>query len=288
MQTRSFSYASSDTIASFHEYHYQFYPKRTESCSSRSSSPWSDMTPSVHGDDDVEMTESPASSYTSIEHPLSVSLNSGECDDASADASSGSSSSFSIYKPSTSRRLHPASDAERKAARNAYLAMKERARAIRAARVKELKRKALSINSKDRPNKTPASDHQREVLRLVFDQITPYPDEAWISQLALHFNCRYGKIKNWFSNNRQKDASEYRALHPTDKYDLATTLRQVTCEGRELRMRPSALEHCNEDEWTDSFFNEVVLINDFRLMVKERNEKAHQDAAYVMLEIKNS
>jgi len=54
-----------------------------------------------------------------------------------------------------------------------------------------------------------------------------------------------------------------------------------------MRLRPSALEHCNEEEWTDNFFYEVVLINDFRLTVKERNEKAHQDAAYIMLEMKN-
>ena len=99
---------------------------------------------------------------------------------------------------------------------------------------------------------------------------------------------RYDKIKNWFSNNRQKDASEHKALHPREKYDLAASLRLVNCEGRELRMRPSALEYCDEGDWTDSFFSEVVLINDFRLTVKERNEKAHQDAAYAMLDIKNS
>jgi len=165
---------------------------------------------------------------------------------------------------------------------------KERERVTRAARVRELKQKALNINRKDRPNKAPAPDHQREVLRMVFDQITPYPDEAWISQLAVHFNCRYDKIKNWFSNNRQKDASEHRTLHPKDKYDLAATLRQITCEGRELRLRRSALEHCHEEEWSDNFFYEVVLINDFRLAVKERNEKAHQEAAYAMLDIKSS
>jgi hypothetical protein len=53
-------------------------------------------------------------------------------------------------------------------------------------------------------------------------------------------------------------------------------------------MRPSALEYCDEEEWTDNFFYEVVLINDFRLLVKERNEKAHQEAAYVMIDMKNS
>jgi len=246
------------------------------------------MTPSAQGDNDVEMTDSPASSYASIEPPQPAeSAYSGEYEDPASELS-GSSTSLSVYIPPSLRTLHPLSDTERKAAKNAHLVLKERERVARAARVKELKQKALSINKTDRPNKAPASDHQREVLRMIFDQVTPYPDEAWISQLALHFNCRYDKIKNWFSNNRQKDASEYRALHPDDKYDLAATLLQVTCEGRELRIRPSALEHCDEEEWTDNFFSEVVLINDFRLTVKERNEKAHQEAAYVMLDLKNS
>jgi len=247
------------------------------------------MTPSAQGDDDVEMTDSPASSYASMEQPVHASPCAGESEDITSEPSSGSSTSCSVYTPPASRtsRLGPFSDEDKKVAKNAYVVRKELEKVARAARVKELKRKALSISTKDRPNKAPAPDHQREVLRLVFDQITPYPDEAWISQLAVHFNCRYDKIKNWFSNNRQKDASEYRALHPRDKYDLAATLRQIICEGREMRLRPSALEHCNEEEWTDNFFYEVVLINDFRLTVKERNEKAHQDAAYIMLEMKN-
>ena len=48
-------------------------------------------------------------------------------------------------------------------------------------------------------------------------------------------------------------------------------------------MRPSALEHWDEQERTETFFSEVVLMNDFRLMAKERNEKAHQRVAYAML-----
>jgi len=146
------------------------------------------MTPSAQGDDDVEMTDSPASSYASIEQPVHVSPCTGESEDITSEPSSGSSTSLSVYSPSASRRLGPFSDEDRKAAKNAYLVRKELARVARAARVKELKRKAKGINSKDRPSKAPAPDHQREVLRLVFDQITPYPDEAWISQLALHFN----------------------------------------------------------------------------------------------------
>jgi len=271
----------SDEYHTVYIYHQTYSEQRCESCSSSSPSPWPDSSSIL----DVEMTDSPASSYASIDQPSPYS---GEYDDATSELSSVSSSSLSVYIPPSSCRLQQLSATERKAAKNSYVALKERERVARTARVKELKQKALNINSRVQPNKIPASDHQREVLRMVFDQMTPYPDEAWISRLALHFNCRYDKIKNWFSNNRQKDASEYRALHPRGKYDLAATLRQITCEGRELRLRPSALEHCSEEEWTDSFFYEVVLINDFRLAVRERNEKAHKEAAYTMLDIKNS
>jgi len=242
------------------------------------------MTPSIRGDEDIEMIDSPASSYASAGQPSPTRYD-DELDDA---ASSHSTTSLSTHSPASSpvrRRSSPFQSKRvsgKKAAKNSNIVSKEHARVARNARVRELKLKALSIN-KGRISKEPAPDHQREVLRMVYDQITPYPDEAWIAQLALHFNCRYDKIKNWFSNSRQKDASDFRALHPDDKYDLSAALRQITCEGRELRMRPSALDSCDEEEWTDQFFYEVVLINDFRMTVRKRNAEANRDAANVLL-----
>ena len=55
-----------------------------------------------------------------------------------------------------------------------------------------------------------------------------------------------------------------------------------------MRLRPSALEHCKAEEWTDNFFYEVVLINAFRMKVKEDSDTAHREAAYVLLDIKMS
>jgi hypothetical protein len=52
-------------------------------------------------------------------------------------------------------------------------------------RVRELKKRAMQIES---TGNAPASDHQRRVLMMVFDEITPYPDEAWISQIAIIIN----------------------------------------------------------------------------------------------------
>jgi len=230
------------------------------------------------------MTDSPASSYASAEQP-SPSRYDDELDDA---ASSHSTTSLSAYSPHSSHQRHKSSPSQpkrgagKKAAKNPTVMSQERARILRNARVRELKAKALSIN-KGRIGKEPAPEQQRQILRLVYDQITPYPDEAWIAQLALHFNCQYAKIKNWFSNSRQKDATDFRALHPDEKYDLSAALCQITCDGRELRMRPSALEHCSEEDWSDAFFDEVVLINDFRLTVKRRNADVDRDAANVLL-----
>lgn len=52
----------------------------------------------------------------------------------------------------------------------------------RDARVRELKSRALAIPS---TGKTPASVRQRMVMQMVYDEITPYPDEAWVSQLGI-------------------------------------------------------------------------------------------------------
>ena len=52
----------------------------------------------------------------------------------------------------------------------------------RDARVRDLKSRALAIPS---TGKTPATVRQRMVMQMVYDEITPYPDEAWVSQLGI-------------------------------------------------------------------------------------------------------
>ena len=49
-------------------------------------------------------------------------------------------------------------------------------------RVRELKSRALAIPS---TGKTPATIRQRMVMQMVYDEITPYPDEAWVAQLGI-------------------------------------------------------------------------------------------------------
>jgi hypothetical protein len=57
-----------------------------------------------------------------------------------------------------------------------------KAHSEREARVRELKSRALAIPS---TGKTPATMRQRMVMQMVYDEITPYPDEAWVSQLGI-------------------------------------------------------------------------------------------------------
>jgi hypothetical protein len=49
-------------------------------------------------------------------------------------------------------------------------------------KIRDLKRRALSIQS---TGNAPASEHQRLLLLMVFEEITPYPDEIWLSHLAV-------------------------------------------------------------------------------------------------------
>lgn len=138
----------------------------------------------------MNMTSSPASSYSSMD----ISDYFEDSRAAGADTSLDSTTTYQP-EPSPTRPIHGPSEGKRadkgkgkKAPKNAQRMSKQLDRAARDAHVRALKTKALSINKAQRPSKAPAPDHQRDVLRMVFDQMTPYPDEAWIAKLALHFN----------------------------------------------------------------------------------------------------
>jgi len=73
----------------------------------------------------------------------------------------------------------------RKAYKQAYSQSATRAQNEREDRVRELKKRALAIPS---TGKTPATWRQRLVMQMVYDEITPYPDEAWVSQLGVIIN----------------------------------------------------------------------------------------------------
>jgi len=115
------------------------------------------------------------------------------------------------------------------------------------ARRKELKDKANKIKSLEN---SPVNDRQLSVLRMIYDEITMYPVESWMVLVAIVINRAYNQVKNWFSNERQKN--RYGNSTPTE-----------TEEGDKVRLRPSAL--AIRAEWSDAFFEEVVMIYNYRI-----------------------
>lgn len=142
----------------------------------------------------------------------------------------------------------------------------------------ELLQKATKIKSLDN---SPANEHQLLVLRMVFDEITMYPCESWMVLIAIIIRrsvffpfftlkstsimCEpecsaYKQVKNWFSNERQKNRS-------------GESVTVETADGDKVRLRTSALSTCQE--WSDSFMEEVLMIYNFRLL---RNSRFSDDA----------
>jgi len=116
----------------------------------------------------------------------------------------------------------------------------------------ELLQKATKIKSLDN---SPANEHQLLVLRMVFDEITMYPCESWMVLIAIIIRRAYKQVKNWFSNERQKNRSG-----ESDIFE--------TADGDRVRLRTSALSICQE--WSDSFMEEVLMIYNFRLLRNSR------------------
>jgi len=115
------------------------------------------------------------------------------------------------------------------------------------AKRRELLEKATKIKSLDN---SPVNERQLLVLRMIYDEITMYPCESWMVLVAIIINRAYKQVKNWFSNERQK----------------CKTGESIPCEtedGDKVRMRASALAICQE--WSDAFFEEVVMIYNYRV-----------------------
>jgi hypothetical protein len=127
--------------------------------------------------------------------------------------------------------------------------------------------RAMRIKSLDN---SPVNDHQLHVLRMVYDQITMYPPESWMVLIAivirrfvlslsppprrLPLPRAFKQVKNWFSNERQKNKE-------------GKCVRTETQEGDKVRLRPLALQ-C--PQWSDAFFEEVVMIYDYKVLMDLR------------------
>lgn len=113
--------------------------------------------------------------------------------------------------------------------------------------------KATKIRSLDN---SPVNDHQLLVLRMVYNEITQYPPESWMVLLAIVIRRAFKQVKNWFSNERQKNKE-------------GRTIRTQTKEGDKVRLRPMALQQwC--PQWSDAFFEEVIMIYDYKVLMELR------------------
>jgi hypothetical protein len=120
---------------------------------------------------------------------------------------------------------------------------------------KELLEKATKIKSLDN---SPVNERQLLVLRMVYDEITMYPCESWMVILAIVIQRAYKQVKNWFSNERQKNRT-------------GESIPFETEEGDRVRLRSSVLSTCQD--WSDSFFEEVVMIYNYRIQRNSQLER---------------
>ncbi|KAJ7786138.1 hypothetical protein B0H16DRAFT_1489281 [Mycena metata] len=132
-------------------------------------------------------------------------------------------------------------------------------------RRKELLERATQIKSLEN---SPVNEQQLFVLRTVFDEITMYPSEHWLVLMAIVLHRSLRQIKNWFSNERQKNRwGEVVSTH--------------TDFGERLRLRPCATELC--DQWSDAFFEEVLMIVNFRTARRMQWERAQSASNFVTI-----
>ena len=139
-------------------------------------------------------------------------------------------------------------------------------------RRKELMDKANKIKSLEN---SPVNERQLAVLRMIFDEITMYPCESWMVLVAIVIHrwaspqrhcplyrvipCirAYKQVKNWFSNERQKNR-------------CGDSVSAKTEEGDSVRLRSSALSM--RPEWSESFFEELLMIYNYKV---QRNSQSN-------------
>ncbi|KAJ3550283.1 hypothetical protein NMY22_g573 [Coprinellus aureogranulatus] len=120
------------------------------------------------------------------------------------------------------------------------------------ARRQQYAERANRIKSLDN---SPVNDHQLHVLRMVYDQITMYPPESWTAIIAIVIRRSLKQVKNWFSNERQKNKE-------------GRVERHDTLEGDKVKFRPLAVNIQDRwplcpKLWDDSFFEQVVSVYNY-------------------------
>ncbi|KII93768.1 hypothetical protein PLICRDRAFT_404522 [Plicaturopsis crispa FD-325 SS-3] len=116
---------------------------------------------------------------------------------------------------------------------------------------------------------------QLDMLNMVFYEITPYPPNSWIGVLAVIVHANYEAVNIWFGNTRQRLAKN----RGEDEDTLMSQMVCVSCPAGNLRMRPIALRSTKPEDWTDSWFEEVCMIWNFRLQVRRRAAMAEDSGS---------
>jgi len=148
--------------------------------------------------------------------------------------------------------------------------MKQRKLALKERR-DVLMEKAMRIKSLDN---SPVNDHQLNVLRMVYYQITQYPSESWMVLLAIVLRRSFKQVRHWYSNQRAKD-----------KPCPGRWTKTTTKDGDTIRLRPMALTASGCNEWCDETFEELIMVYDYKVLMDfwgqriDRQERWEEDIA---------
>jgi len=167
---------------------------------------------------------------------------------ASASSSSSSSSSSGTYGRTTRSSSKKKTTRTSRGQSGIELNKKAELRQKR----RNMLEKAKKINSLDN---SPANDRQLHVLRMVYEEITMYPSEPWIAILAIIIHRSFKQVKNWFSNERQKRGTGEEST-------------VISSTGDKYRVRPISFTNCQD--WSDEWFEEVVMIHHYRVLCNSR------------------
>ncbi|KAH9926505.1 uncharacterized protein B0H18DRAFT_344964 [Fomitopsis serialis] len=118
-------------------------------------------------------------------------------------------------------------------------------------------------------HKCPATAYQNHILTWIFDNVTPYPEDFWRALLAVKLRYNYGKVYNWFTNQRQKVNKQRKENGTPAPYDLEV----VWLTGRrKQRIRSCAIKE--GEQWTDGKFLATI-----KTLIADRQRQFEEEVA---------
>ncbi|KAI0931765.1 hypothetical protein AcW1_000917 [Taiwanofungus camphoratus] len=115
------------------------------------------------------------------------------------------------------------------------------------------KQQAISIKSQH--NGT-VNHFQTAVLEWVYETITSYPTEPWISLIAIAIGRSFYQVKHWFANRRQREPLDEEAK---PRRSRRGHLESHHIEDRLVRLRPCAIRGVDpQNTWTDQGFKDAL------------------------------